>query len=104
MRLERNFIEVASAGEPPYLREFLIEKDGKTYTIKLSFPGYLQDLRTRNASRPDAAKVDENIFPFADISSAEQFGKVDEGEVYQRLSQIPQDILEPYLTEQITPE
>lgn len=104
MNLERDCFEVASAGEPVHLREFRIEQDGITFYIKISYPAYLQELRVRNTNRPPAGQVDENIYIFQDVASAAQLEQMGEMEICQRLSQIPQNVLRPYLTEQIPTE
>lgn len=100
MSLEHGCFEVASAGEPAHLRTFQTSREGKIYTIKLSFPGYLQELKARNAKRPPSARADENIFVFNDVVSAQQLGKLAEAEICQRLAQMPDSILQSYLTEQ----
>lgn len=92
-------LEVASAGEPPYLREFQVQKDNKTYIIKVTHAGYLQELKLRNANRPKTAKIDENILILEDIDE-KQLGEMDQEQVCQRFSQTPFEILQPYLTEQ----
>lgn len=96
---ERDFVEVASAGKPPYLRQFEVRIGDNYYYVKVTYPRYLEGLKLRNAARPLSARVDENIFPFNDVNAV-QFGKMTKEEVYLRLSQTPIDKLRTYLVEQ----
>lgn len=102
MNLERDCFEVASAGEPVHLREFMIKRDGIIFCIKISYPAYLQELRVRNTNRPSAGQVDESIYVFDGVSSAEQFGGLNEIDICQQLSKIPFEVLRPYLTKQVS--
>lgn len=101
MSVESGCFEIASAGEPAHLREFMIRRNDVTYCLQVSYPHYLEELRLRNVNRPPEVKVDENIYIFEDVSSAEQLGGMSELEICQRLAQIPQQQLQPYLTEQL---
>lgn len=100
MTPEGDCFEIAHAGNPAHLREFNLPIDGKTFVVKVGTPGYVEELRARNAVRPDDAKIDEKIFTFPDVASAEQLGLMDEQEVCRRLHQIPLAELSPFLVEQ----
>lgn len=103
MKQELCCTEMASAGKPPYLREFQLKIGANFYFIKVTHPAYIQELMQRNAMRPPAAKVDENLYAFRDID-AQQLGKMSEHEVCLKLSETPIEILKPYLTEQVITE
>lgn len=91
--------EVASAGEPPYLREFQLKLGNNFYFIKVTHPAYLKELMERNAQRPFSAQVDEIIYAFEGVT-AEQLSEMSEMDVCLRLHQTPIEKLKPFLIEQ----
>lgn len=100
MNIEQTCFERSSAGDPAYLRQFQLPLGGKTYLIRVATAGYLQGLRARNTRRPPSARVDENIYVFEGVLSAEELGGMSEGEICQRLHQAPFEQLKPFLVAQ----
>lgn len=100
MSTEKDCFEIASAGNPAYVRQFQLPLGDSTYVVKVGTAEYLQSLRERNASRPSSARVDERIYVFEDLQSAEQFGGMAEDEICQRLHQTPFEKLRSYLIKQ----
>lgn len=100
MNSEHDCFEIASAGEPAHLREFYLPLAGKSFVVKITHPRGLQELRGRNAARPPSAQIDDRIYVFEDLASAEQLAAMTEGEICQRLHEIPSEILQPYLVKQ----
>jgi hypothetical protein len=95
-----DFFEVASSGEPVHLREFAICSQDKTYVIKVTYPGYMNELKMRNSQRPPEARVDEKIFVLEDISNAEEFSKIEDKEILGKFRDIPLNRLNDFLQEQ----
>lgn len=74
------------------LRELMITHGEKLYRITVATPDYISQLRGYNQNFPSEVQIDDNLYPFDDVSDVE--------EICSSLSMIPLETLQPYLTEQ----
>lgn len=76
--------------------ELQIQRENKSYVIRVATPGYIVSLKEHNLTLPEELQLDDNIFPLDGILNQE--------DICQRLSQIPINELEPYLNEPPKPK
>lgn len=74
-------------------RDFLIERNGTHYIIRVATADHLAGIRAYNADVGLEARLDDNYFPVADLS--------DPVEICCQLADITFEQLQPFLTEQI---
>lgn len=93
-RVTQTFCEqITHIGEAamPNARTFLIKLDGRPYEVTVTTSDYLGRLRAYNQTLAPEARLDDNMFVLPNISGPEE-------EICEKLSKIPFEQLEPYLT------
>ncbi len=93
--VQQNCEEVYFTGskEDPTSRELRINRSGKIYLIGVTTPDFLERLKEYNKSFDSSSKLGENFYIV-------DFPLPSAKELCQRFSQIPTEVLKPYLIEQ----
>lgn len=78
--------------QQPTSRDLIISRGDKTYLISVTTPGFLEGLNEYNRPLDPSIQLDDGFYVMDDLPVVD--------ELCQRLSQIPFEKLQPYLTEQ----
>lgn len=76
--------------------ELQFQRGGNTFIIQVATPSYIEALKEHNSALPEELQLDDNIYPME--------GKFTQEEICQKLSQLPLETLESYLTKLPHPE
>lgn len=95
---EQSCYKAAFTGEEhqPTSMDLVIHRGGKPYLLSVATPSFLEGLKQHNEGLDPSVQIGEKYFVMDDIPPAE--------EICRRLSKIPIEQLQPYLTEQILTE
>lgn len=72
------------------LSELVIFRNSQFYTIQVTTPTFLEELRRQNTGLDPAVQTDDKAFVLPDVSKPDL--------ICEQLSQVPFEELEPYLT------